>query len=120
MPTFAQAVLGIGVVIPVHLFNQVFPGIFRNTGRDWVRTDRDIPQLGNLVTYYSEHEDEGINELFLTTNRAANAEEFHPSPIIDLPDIMYGSAEFENWVNQVFPQQAWRFGLTLYVYSRFD
>lgn len=120
MPTFAQAVFGPGVVIPINLFNQKFPGIFRNTGEGWERTDKDLTNFGNLVIHYSEYEFGGPDDLFLTTNRAPVTSEFEPTKNIDLNNIMYGVPEFQNWVNQVFPQVAPTFSFTLYAFGKFE
>ena len=109
--------------MPVELFVQKFPNTFREVGNGlWFPIylqDELSALLGSLRAYYSQ-DDEGTTELFLTTNNSYLASEYHEARNIDVNRVMSGAAQFQNWVNQAFPQVASKFGLTLFTYSEHD
>lgn len=124
MSDIAYSVFGVGVVIPITIFNQVFPGYFTPEGHGggWIRTDKEMSSqvFGSLQVYFSEFEEEGTETLFLTTNKSYSAELFKPATKIDINRVIDGAPQLQQWVTQTFPSVAPNFGLTLYAYSKFE
>lgn len=105
MPSYSNAVLGMGVVVPIEIFRLAFPG------------DLDELQLGPLSIYYPTYENDTARDVFLTTEGAFMTGEFEPILIENLNSVMVGADQLRAWVAQVFPELVQNFGLILYVYS---
>lgn len=98
------------------MFRQIRDGEWKPT--NYIDEFKD--KLKSLRLYYSENVREEITNLFITTNTCYTAEEFKPNNHVDIDRGMIGTTEFQNWINQVFPEVASNFGLTLYAYSYFE
>lgn len=117
MPDFANAVVGYGAIIPIERFVQVFPGTFVRSGSDEWQPARDI-DMGSLVLYYSQTENGGVRDLFLTSMDAIDTAEYEGGRIVDYQQLLRNAQQIGQWIVQTFP--GIQPNIYLYAYSVFD
>jgi hypothetical protein len=108
------AVFGLGLVLPVVLFNQRLPGYFvlSNNGR-WIQSDTDefmVSRLGLIKLYYNSES----SHVFITTTNAMIAHYYDPGVNVQIPHVTQHFQIAHTWFKRYFPEEFPQFGLKLF------